>query len=409
MTSPLRVAANAAAALALSGCVATSDGGMANRLNRDGDAVATLAPKLRPGQNVDLKSDVAGLRLMSDKVERNLRTSGNIVRDPAINQYVQSLVCKLAGPYCGDIRVYVVRAPYFNATMMANGSLQVWTGLLLRTQNEAQLAAVLGHEIGHYLREHTIERMRRVVNTSNVLAFVQLALAGAGVGIVGSVASLVAVAQLTAYSRDQEREADHYGHQIIVEHGYDPRQAARVWDQLISEKDTDDDEEDEEPKSLFLSSHPLPIERSQNLTEMAELADPNAKLTKTGAARFNAVMLPHRLSFMWDELHLRRYDRFERLLELVGKSGLKIGELKFFNGELHRLRNKEGDIDTAREHFEQALKDGGAPVEIYRSLGQVHRKLGNEAESVAAFKKYLELNPAAKDAKMIRYMLGATS
>ena len=54
----------------------------------------------------------------------------------------------------------LVRTPYFNASMAPNGMMQVWSGLLLRVDNEAQLAAVLGHEIGHYLARHSVERLR---------------------------------------------------------------------------------------------------------------------------------------------------------------------------------------------------------------------------------------------------------
>jgi beta-barrel assembly-enhancing protease len=410
MTPPRVLLLLAVTALALSGCVTPNAGSAGrnaiDRATTNTTSVAKLTPKAQIGRTSDLKSDVAGMQLMADKVESGIQTSGNIVKDPALNAYMQTLVCKLSGPYCGDIRVYVLRVPYFNASMMPNGTLQVWSGLLLRSQNEAQLAAVLGHEIGHYLREHTIERMRNTIVTSNVLAFVQLAAAGAGVGVVGSVASLVAIAQQTAYSRDQEREADQYGHQILVEHGYDPRQAAVLWDQLIEERDT---EESEEAKSLFLSTHPLPEDRSIALTALAEAADPDGKLTKIGAEQFHAVMQPLRTSFLWDELHLRRYDRFQTLLSLVAKSKRRLGEVYFFQGELQRLRNDTDDMESARNWFNKALKAGGTPVEIHRSLGQTHQKIGDDAAAKAAFQKYLDLNPSAKDAKMIRYILGTFS
>ena len=244
--------------------------------------------------------------------------------------------------------------------------------------------------------------MRSVVNTSNALAFIQLAAAGAGVGVVGSVASLVAVAHLTAYSRDQEREADTYGHEYLMKHGYDPREGGRIWDQLMAERDAD---ETEEPQSIFLSSHPLPDERSAALAAMAEQADPSEKQTDLGKDRFDAVFLPHRASFLRDEFHLRRYDRFEKLLDLIAKGGRKLGELKFFRGEMYRLRDKPGDMETAQELYNSALKASGAPVETYRSMGQVHQKLGNPGKAKVAFNKYLSLKPTAKDAKMIRYML----
>jgi hypothetical protein len=55
--------------------------------------------------------------MLADRAEESLKTSGSRVRDPALNDYVKGIVCRLAGPYCTDIRVYVMRQPGFNAAM----------------------------------------------------------------------------------------------------------------------------------------------------------------------------------------------------------------------------------------------------------------------------------------------------
>jgi predicted Zn-dependent protease len=69
------------------------------------------------------------------------------VRDPALNAYVRSVLCKVTDDYCRDVRVYIVDVPYFNASMAPNGAMMVWTGTLLRVRNEAQLALVLGPRV----------------------------------------------------------------------------------------------------------------------------------------------------------------------------------------------------------------------------------------------------------------------
>ena len=138
-----RTALGAALALLLAGC-----------------ATAPLED-IEPGERPSIESEEASLWMMMDRVEGNLKTSGRVVDDPALNAYVSGLVCRLAGPYCGDVRVYVVRAAGFNASMAPNGSMRVWTGLLLRSRNEAQLAFVLGHELGHYLRRHSLQALAR--------------------------------------------------------------------------------------------------------------------------------------------------------------------------------------------------------------------------------------------------------
>ena len=110
----------------------------------------------------DIATDEGGLWSLMDREETRLRRSPFSLRDPRLRDYVQDIACRLAGEHCPDVRVYLVQTPLFNASMAPNGMMQVWTGLMLRVDNEAQLAAVLGHEIGHYLSRHSLERLRDV-------------------------------------------------------------------------------------------------------------------------------------------------------------------------------------------------------------------------------------------------------
>ena len=77
-------------------------------------------------------SDEGGLWGLMDREEAKLKRSAFLVRDPALNEYVSGIACRLAGDHCPDMRVYLVRTPVFNASMAPNGMMQVWSGLLLR-------------------------------------------------------------------------------------------------------------------------------------------------------------------------------------------------------------------------------------------------------------------------------------
>ncbi len=136
---------------------------------------------IRPSQRPGVSSDEAGLWMYMDRIESRLKTSGRLVTDPALNAYVRQIVCRLDPVHCADIRIYIVDTPHFNASMAPNGCMQVWTGLMIRAENEAQLAYVLGHEMAHYLRRHTLQQWRTVRDTSSALAFFSLAAAAAGV------------------------------------------------------------------------------------------------------------------------------------------------------------------------------------------------------------------------------------
>src|SRR5512134_627575 len=154
-------------------------------------------------------TDEGGLWAYMDREEQRLKRSSFLIRDPALQDYVNGIACRLAGDHCPEMRVYLVRTPYFNASMAPNGMMQVWSGLLVRMQNEAQLAAVLGHEIGHYLQRHSVERLRDAKSRSSFALILGMALGAAGAGAnVGQLAELGIVASMMAYGRDQEREAD---------------------------------------------------------------------------------------------------------------------------------------------------------------------------------------------------------
>lgn len=86
-------------------------------------SVAPIAPGAAP---LDQTSDEAGLWLQVDKMEARLKTAASVVRDPALNAYVREVTCKVTGPdYCKDLRIYIVDAPHFNASMAPNGMMQV--------------------------------------------------------------------------------------------------------------------------------------------------------------------------------------------------------------------------------------------------------------------------------------------
>lgn len=365
-------------------------------------------PNIAPGARPAVDTTEAGLWMMMDRAERQTMTAGNLVRDERLNAYVRGLVCKLAGPYCPDVRVYVRRVPAFNANMAPNGMMNVWTGLLLRCRNEAQLATVLGHEIGHYLRRHSLQRMQDTIATSNALIFVALAAGAAGVPTAADLAQLIAVGSLQAYSRDNEREADAYGFKFLVANGYDPRETAKVWDNLIAERKADDDSP---ARDVFFASHPPSDERSQTLSTLAKKAmelEPN-KDWNAGRDSYADAVLPHRAAFLRDDLQLRRFKPSEALIKSLIEDGVRVGELRYFLGELYRMRNDKSDDKKALEAYEKAMTEEGAPPEIYRSLGLVKLAAKERDAAKNAFKKYLELAPNAPDAEVIKHMMESRS
>ncbi|MGD2074177.1 MAG: M48 family metalloprotease [Gammaproteobacteria bacterium] len=385
MRAGLRPLAMLAFAVALWGCQSNP--------SRPGEA-ATVQPGYQPA----LDSDEAGLWLTMDKSEQDLRTSGKLITDPRANAYVQDVVCRLADDMCRDMRVYLVRIPHFNASMAPNGVMQVWSGLLLRAQNEAQLAYILGHEIAHYRYQHSLQMFRQTKTAANILAPFQVVTAAGGVGYVGSLAQLAAVGTLMKFSRDHERQADSGGLSMMIAAGYDPDEAPRVWEGLEEEKAA----EDEDEQSIFLSTHPLSDERIETLKRNARIAvEPEAGWYK-GAQRYDDAIAPLRSELLRDELRLRRFNASQVLLHRLAADGASAAEIRFFQAELYSARAEEGDRAKAEDAYRECLAYPDAPPQAYRELATIYMKSGRETQAVPLFETYLVKRPDAFDRGMVK-------
>lgn len=359
---------------------------------------------LAPGYRPDAASDEGGLWATMDKAESELKRSRFVVRDAAINRYVGDIACRLGKDHCRDLRLYVIRTPVFNATMAPNGMMQVWTGLLLRVQDEAQLAAVIGHEMAHYLERHTLQRFRDIRAKADLATFLTMGLALAGP--IGSVAGLAAqmalLASVFAFSREQERDADRIGSELMARAGFAPGRAADVWEQLIAELAVSTIPAERDP---FSATHPDMSERVQNLRALA--ADKPGG--EAAPDRLRLALASLRTTLFQDEIRLRQPARSLVVFDQLRRTIPEDAELAFYTGEVHRLRDQEGDNRLAREAYERAVALPKPPAEAYRSLGLVARRDGDTPTANFAFRRYLDLAPRASDRQIILSYITQTS
>jgi predicted Zn-dependent protease len=363
----------------------------------------SLSARLAPGFRPDPASDENGLWDQFEKEERAIKRSKFLIRDPELNAYLAALVCKVAGDYCRDVRVYLVRSPYFNATMAPNGMMQIWSGCLLRCQSEAQLAAIIGHEVGHYLRRHGLDRFHDAQRKSAFSTLLGLGLSVAGGGQYSGLADAVILASAFAYNRDQEREADTIGIELCSGIGYDPEEAANVWASLIAERKA---RENQGFRDLIFATHPVEEEREEKLRALAK-GLPNCGVPeRRGRERYLQMLKRERASFFADEIRLRDYGASIALFGRMLQNDAADLEVAFNLGEVYRLRAREGDDVKALERFESLAADAKAPAQTWRSLGLVHRARGENGDAAKAFARYLEVAPKAEDAAMIRSYIG---
>jgi predicted Zn-dependent protease len=361
-------------------------------------ATETYEPLVDPNYSPDPGSDEGGFWYKVEKLEKDLQASPYVVSDPVLNDYVKGLVCKLADEYCSSIRVYIIKNPHFNASMYPNGMMHVWSGLLLRVDNEAQLATVLSHEIAHYLRTHQIIQWRRLKGELAVSAVLDVAL-------LGGLATLATLGGSASFSRDQEMEADKYGFQIMTDKGFDPAAAYQLWDYLALERKQD---KTKSKRSSFFASHPMMDLRSEYLREMSSQYNQSAQQSDfTREGQFLEFMLPHYYEFMSDLIALREYERVELLIDKHRNIGYPSHYTDFFEGELYRLRNNEGDKELAIAAYERAISSDDVYPTAYRELGYLYLKAKQNATAYQHFDKYLELNKDANDKEMILFYMAS--
>jgi predicted Zn-dependent protease len=184
--------------------------------------------------------------------------------DAQVNAMVQRVGSRIAAvtdlEYQWEFRV-IADDKQANAFALPGGKVAVYTGMLPITRDEAGLAAVLGHEIGHVLARHGGERLSQqmgVQTATQVLAgmassnpaTVQLVSAALGAG--------ASVGVLLPWSRQQESEADHLGLILMAKAGYDPRVALDLWRRMAEAA------KGQRP-SEWLSTHPSEATRIQQI------------------------------------------------------------------------------------------------------------------------------------------------
>lgn len=361
-----------------------------------------LTPLIQQNYTPEKSTDEGGLWMSSDDVEEATKQSPFLVKDRLINLKVKEMVCQIAGDYCGDIRVYILRNPQFNATMFPNGMMHIWTGLLLRVENEAQLAAVIGHEIGHYLRNHSLTRWKSIKSQTGAAAWVSLISMGAGVGFVGDIFSLGVLASIMAYSREHESEADAYGLKLLADAGYDPNQASLVWAYVEREN-----ENAKNPRqgSIFTDSHPSPENRKEVLESLADSLPASSTPYKVGAKEYNHLLEEYYPELISAELSKQLPGRTETLLEHLAQRNIGTLPINYYWGIFYKNRQEEGDVELAKSYFRKAIEDNNSPAEVYRDLGYILLKEKDLSSAKTLFNNYLERSPNASDKEMIEFYL----
>lgn len=217
---------------------------------------------LKPGWNLFSKEqDVQLGREAAAQVESQMP----IVHDAQLQRYVETVGRRLVAAPQADRFPYtfkVVNDNSINAFALPGGPTYVNTGLLRAVENEAQLAGVMAHEIGHVALRHGTNQASKA-NIMQIPAMIAGATVGGG-GLLGQLAQMGVGLGLNGlllkYSRDAERQADLLGAQLMAQAGYNPLEMARFFEKLAAQAGG-------RGGPSWFSSHPDPGDRMRAIQE----------------------------------------------------------------------------------------------------------------------------------------------
>jgi predicted Zn-dependent protease len=374
-------------------------------------APSSMKPLIGQGHQPS-DADEKGMWQEYERVEAEIAGSNLLLRDPALVSYLGDVIGRVGGPAAQDLRVYVAHIPEFNAFIAPTGFMVVFSGLLIRMRDEAQLAGVLAHEAGHFLRRHHIRGWRDLKRKTDLITALSMgaglggAATGAYAGDLVRLAHMGTLLSLFAYSRQLESEADAMGLKLIAEAQYDPLAMPVTWQQLIEEIEASARMRRKRPDrgySLF-ATHPAPQERMNDLKLSAQEVRGGSGEGARGRDRYLAAIGAHRAELLDDQVKLNDPGASHYIVTTLARDGWN-GLLRFYEAEIWRLRGEAGDGVRAAQGYAAAILYADAPPEAWRNHGYAQLREGRREEGKAALARYLELAPKASDAPMVRYSL----
>ncbi|MDJ0740128.1 MAG: M48 family metalloprotease [Gammaproteobacteria bacterium] len=321
---------------------------------------------------------------------RSIRRTQKVMDDPIMTDYVQQLGQKLvaASDASGTpFSFFVIDDPAINAFAGPGGHIGIYTGLILTTDTESELAAVLAHEIAHVTQQHLLRTWESASRLSIPNAAVLLATVVLGAAVGGDAAAAAAIGGRAAllqqqinFTRANEKEADRVGIEILAGSGYEPRampsffarmgKANRVYASKLPE---------------FLRTHPVTTSRTADALGRAE-------------------QFPYRQSPEDLRYHLARMDLTQRQIarpeDAVRELTLMLEDGRFRNEAavrygIARAQLRAKQFDAAAGVLDRLLAEHPRVVEFIASRAAAERATGNEAAALGRLARALERDPSS--------------
>jgi len=328
--------------------------------------------------------------------------SGMLYQDAEIENYLNQIAENLqTNSIWPDIsfQIKVVKDTNLNAFAFPNGVIYIHTGILARMDNEAQLAALLAHEMVHCTHRHSLKALRSIKDRPAYIASVrQIQTKSATVreltrllGITGSTASI------SGYTRELETEADRVGLDLVVQANYDPREVLKLFELLKQEIELEGIEE-----PYFFGTHPNVRQRIENvnnwLAEKYRGKIIGIKNTDVFQTRISRLVLDNaRL-----DLPQGRFFVAQRTVEKFLAVKPDDARACFLLGEIFRQRGRQDDAAAAIKYYQKSISLNTSFPESLKAMGLIHYKDGEKRLAKKHFDACLLLSPDTADKAYIQ-------
>ncbi|MBC52732.1 MAG: peptidase M48 [Gammaproteobacteria bacterium] len=320
--------------------------------------------------------------------------------DPELTAYVSEVGQRVAAQSPRDLpyEFVVLNSSVPNAWALPGGKIAINRGLLTELDNEAELAAVLGHEVVHSAARHGAQSMERGMLLQGALLVTSVAVHDneyAGV-IVGG-AQLGAQLISTRYGRDAEREGDLYGTRYMAEAGYDPAAAVSLQETFVRLS------EGNAPGWVegFFASHPPSTERVQNnrelVTQLRAEGYTNGELGEGPYRQRTARLHETQPAYeAFDEAYaLLRDDRVEEAEQKLDSAIAMVPQEARFYGLKADIALMQRRYNAAIDLYNQALVRDDAYFDYYLGRGLAYSRQGNQSRARADLQASVALLPTA--------------
>lgn len=321
-------------------------------------------------------------------IYRSLLDTGKVMTDPETAEYIQDVGQKLGAQVADDrfdFRFFVVNDPAINAFALPGGFIGVHSGLLLATNNESELAGVLGHEVSHVTQRHISRAVyansrASILTMAAMLGAILLGAVGGGEAAQGAIMATqgMAAQRQINFTRDNEYEADRVGVGLVAAAGFDPYGMPAFFETLARQSGPLASQAPE-----FLRTHPVTVNRIAETRARAD-AYPRRDLADSygyGLIRARVRVLtsptPERaLAFFQGEL----LDPV-RAGELGTDYGVALAYLQL------------GRFADARRSFARLREAHPAIIAFHSGLAQAELGLGAPNTALATFREAMGLFP----------------